>query len=765
MIELALINNLKKLPRLGVSLRVHRLLIAVGAALLYSLAFQLQAASPDSPPSVRPKIALVLSGGGARGLAHIGVLKVLREQRVPVDFIVSTSMGSIVGGAYAAGRTPEEMEALVSSADWATMFSDRPPRQNLSFRRKEDDLRFIGQFDFGIKPEGIVLSRGAVGAQNIEEFLKLISSPGSGRTLDQLPIPFRAVATDLVTGELVILRDVTLPVAMRASMSIPGAFAPTDVDGRLLGDGGLTRNLPIEVALDMGADVIIAVNVGTPLLPRDALSSVFGIAQQMIYILSEQNVATSLKTLRPTDILISPDLSGVSFVDFERSVELVARGETAARSTASRLADFALSETAYATWETNRRRDPLHLTLPVADIHIEGAVRTNPQALKREVMERTDVAPGQIVSDKQLVQAGRILYGTGEFERVDARAEATGGSQNVVIEVQEKTNGPDYLRIGGRVVSNFRTDSRYSLTLQHTRTWLNSWGAEWRNEIQIGELRRLATSLYQPLGAGSPWFVEPVLETIENSSDVFGPGNRRTDRITTETNGASLILGRRLGNIGVLRFAVGYEHYRTSPLIGNLPLAAENDDGKFTRFNMRLDTLDDANFPRSGYLVSAETTTIRYGSDTGDPLQANILQIQMPVTYGRFTLLGQIGVARSRNDRGGFSLGGFLNLSGTSPGTISGSQAVIADAVALYRMGALPKAVGRNWYSGLSLEVANAWARSTDVDYAKLRKAMSVFVGFDTNVGPLYLAYGHTFGGDSALYLYFGRPTESSRGN
>jgi NTE family protein len=574
MIDLALMNNLRNTPRLGVSLRNHCLLIAFVAVLFYSAAFQLQAAPLDNPPSVRPKIALVLSGGGARGIAHIGVLKVLREQRVPVDFIVSTSMGSIVGGAYAAGRTPEEMEALVSSADWATMFSDRPPRQNLSFRRKEDDLRFIGQFDFGIKPEGIVLSRGAVGAQNIEEFLKLISSPGDGRKLDQLPIPFRAVATDLVTGELVLLRDVKLAVAMRASMSIPGAFAPTEVNGRLLGDGGLTRNLPVEVALDMGADVIIAVNVGTPLLPRDALSSVFGIAQQMIYILSEQNVATSLKTLRPTDILISPDLGGVSFVDFERGVELVARGETAARSIASRLADFALSETAYAKWEVNRRRDPLHLTLPVADIRIEGAVRTNPQALKHEVMERTDVAPGRIVSDEQLVQAGRILYGTGEFERVDARAEAREASQNVVIEVEEKTNGPDYLRIGGRVVSNFRTDSRYSLTLQHTRTWLNSWGAEWRNEIQIGELRRLATSLYQPLGAGSPWFVEPLLETIENSSDVFGPGNRRTDRITTETNGASIILGRRLGNIGVLRFAVGYEHYRSSPLIGSLPAAA-----------------------------------------------------------------------------------------------------------------------------------------------------------------------------------------------
>jgi NTE family protein len=193
------------------------------------------------------------------------------------------------------------------------MFSDRAPREHLHFRRKEEDLRLIGKSELGIKRDGIVFPRGAVGAQNLEEFLRTLSRPAAGaRTLNDLPILFRAVATDLETGQQVVLSDVSLPVAMRASMSVPGAFAPTEVDGRLLADGGLSRNLPVEVAREMGADVIIAVNVGTPLSPRAALSSAFGVAQQMINILTEQNVGISIAAPPSGDVLISPDLAGVT---------------------------------------------------------------------------------------------------------------------------------------------------------------------------------------------------------------------------------------------------------------------------------------------------------------------------------------------------------------------------------------------------------------------------------------------------------------------
>jgi NTE family protein len=299
-------------------------------------------------------------GGGARGLAHIGVLKVLREQRVPVDFIVATSMGAIVGGAYAAGRTPEELESLVTSADWELMFADRPPREYLSFRRKEDDQRLIGKTELGVSRDGIMLPRAAFGSQNLEEFMRLVTrSGGDARPVNELPVPLHAVATDLSTGEQVVLSHAPLPLAMRASMSIPGAFSPTELAGRLLGDGGLTRNLPVEVARALGADVVIAVNVGTPLLPRSALNSALGVAQQMVNILTEQNVAISIAALGPQDILISPDLRDVSFLDFERGKDLIARGEAAGRAAQARLAKLVAPPEVYAQWESRRTRQPV----------------------------------------------------------------------------------------------------------------------------------------------------------------------------------------------------------------------------------------------------------------------------------------------------------------------------------------------------------------------------------------------------------------------
>jgi NTE family protein len=706
-----------------------------------------------------PKIALVLSGGGARGLAHIGVLKALRDARVPIDFIVATSMGSIVGGAYAAGRTPEEMEDLVSRADWSLMFSDRPPRENLSFRRKEDDLRFIGKTEFGLKRDGVVLPRGAFGAQNLEEFLRFVASPAAdARHLDQLPIALRAVATDLVSGESVVLRDVPLAVAMRASMSIPGAFAPTNVDGRLLGDGGLARNLPVEVAREMGADVIIAVNVGTPLLPREALSSAFGVAQQMINILTEQNVRISIAALGPRDILVSPDLTGVTFVDFERGAELVARGEAAGRAAAARFAPLAVDAKQYEAWEFRRTRVPVARDQAFAAVRVEGAVRTNAAALEREVADRAGIAVGATVTDEQLVQAARILNGMGEFERAGLFATIENERKVIVIDVDEKSWGPDYLRVAARAVSDFHTDGRFSVTLQHTRTWVNAWGAEWRNEVQLGDIRRFTTSLYQPLGAGSPWFVEPLMETAQSDYDLFGNASHPADRITQATTNASVALGRRLGNTGVARVGAGYAQYRATPLISESLEGTVKSSGPFLRASVTFDTLDDANFPRRGHFVSVGAAATRYGGEPSSAVQTYTLSTLLPITFGRLTLLGIAGAERSRDDRGGFSLGGFFNLSGTPVGAITGSQAAIVEALAYYRMGELPRAVGRGWYAGMSLEAANVWARRSDIDAGSLRKAASLFLGLDTVIGPLYVGWGHTFGGESALYLFLGRP-------
>ncbi|MBK7659917.1 MAG: patatin-like phospholipase family protein [Betaproteobacteria bacterium] len=716
---------------------------------------------PASASATRPRIALVLSGGGARGLSHIGVLKVLRELRVPVDAIAATSMGSIVGGAYAAGRTPEEMETIVKEADWATIFSDRPPRKDLNFRRKEDDLRFIGQTEFGLSRDGLVLPGGAFGSQNVEVFLRQVARPGSeAKHLDALSIPLRAVATDLVSGEQVVLRDVPLSVAMRASMSVPGVCSPTRIGERLLGDGGLTRNLPVEVGRAMGADVIIAVNVGTPLLPREALGSAFGVAQQMINILTEQNVAASLRELRPQDVLVSPDLQGFTFFDFERADDLVARGEAATRAMASRLLPLALDEKAYAAWDAVRRLQAPHADPVIEAIETRGTVRTNPQALANEVANRTHVAVGDVASPRDYEEASRALHGSGEFSRVDVRPENRDGRTVAVIDVEEKAWGPDYLRIGGRAVTDFHTDGRFSITLQHTRTWVNPWGAEWRNELQVGDLRRVATRFYQPLGPGSPWFVEPVLEALKSDHDIYVTGNRRTDRVTNEAVSGAMALGRRLGSTGVARVLAGHQRFRTSPAISSRDLAPAKDSANFLKLDATFDTLDDANFPRRGYLASVNATRTDYRAGEGSQLNTVVGQLLWPVTFDRLTLLGLAFAGRAKEDRDSFTLGGFLNLSGTPVGALAGSQAAGLSLVTYYRMGELPRVLGRGWYMGLSLEAGDAWNRATGFQWGQVKKAGSVFVGADTVAGPFYAGWGKTYQGDSAFYLFLGRPTD-----
>ena len=701
----------------------------------------------------------MLSGGGARGLSHIGVLKVLAEQRIPVDFIVATSMGSIVGGAYAAGRTPAQMEELVGEANWAQIFSDRAPREDLSFRRKEDDVRFIGKTELGFKDGGLVLPRGALGSQNLEEFLRSISRHADVATLNELPILFRAVATDLETGRPVVLADVALSVAMRASMSIPGAFAPAEVAGRLLGDGGLVRNLPVEAARDLGADVIIAVNVGTPLLPREALSSALGVAQQMINILTEANVEASLQKLRPHDILISPDLTGVSFVDFQRGKELIEIGERAGRAMASRLAALSVSPEQYAAWESQRQRFATVPELPVGEIRVVGTKRTNPEALRREVVERAGVAVGSKPDDEALVKAARVIHGSGEFERVDVRTVLEEGRRAVVIDVNEKPWGPDYIRFGARAVSDFGTEASFTLTLQHTRTWINPWGAEWRNEVAIGDVRRFLTSFYQPLGPGSPWFVEATLQAIKANRDLYD-GFRRTDRFTHQTEGAYAFAGRRLGNVGVVRVGLGHERYESKPTISSRFEGIAADGANVGRVGVLFDTLDDANFPRRGYAMNADALRLDY-RDTQDPIHVWQASALVPVTFGNLTLTGLLGAQDSRDDRGSFALGGLFNLSGTPAGAIAGSRVGFAAGLAYWRMGQMRGAFGGDWYLGASLEAGKAWQRSEGAGRSDLQKAASIFVGLDSIVGPLYFAWGKTFGGQSAIYLFLGRPVNS----
>ncbi|HUJ52989.1 MAG TPA: patatin-like phospholipase family protein, partial [Steroidobacteraceae bacterium] len=317
-------------PRLGVVslfLAVHWL-----AAPAISEAQALTETPSAAPLHHRPRVGLVLSGGGARGAAHVGVLKVLEQTHVPIDAIAGTSMGAVVGGLYASGLSARDIEKIMTSINWQDAFRDRPPREDLDLRRKEEDENYLVKFPLGVRDGQIVLPKGLVQGQRLTETLRRLTLPVARIThFDDLPTPFRAVATDLENGDRVVMDSGDLTTAMRASLSAPGVFAPVERDGRLLVDGGIADNLPVDIARAMGVDVLIVVDVSAPLLVRQQLSSAPVISNQMLAILIRHNSEAQLASLTPKDILIQPPLGNASSFDFGSVGKVIGAGEIAAR--------------------------------------------------------------------------------------------------------------------------------------------------------------------------------------------------------------------------------------------------------------------------------------------------------------------------------------------------------------------------------------------------------------------------------------------------
>ena len=723
------------------------------AALCALLAAGVAASAEAQTPAERPKIALVLSGGGARGLAHIGVLKVLREARVPVDMIAGTSMGAIVGGGYAAGLTPQQMEATVLEADWDTIFAGRPPREALHWRRKADDGRNLSKFEFGIGRDGLSLPGGALGGHELEEMLRRLSAGVQDvNDLRRLPIPFVAMATDLETGAAVELRDAPLSQAMRASMSIPGAFAPVSHEGRLLVDGGLVANLPVQVAHRMGADVVIAVNVGTPLAPRRSLGTALGVAQQMVNILTEKNVEASKRELRAADVLIEPDFGTMTLVDFSKAAQIIALGERTARAALARLQPLAAEPHVYTAFEGRRTgRAGAQAPVRVAEVRVAGLARTNPETVKAQV----ELPPDRYVSAGEIRDAVRQVNAELKFERVDYRLDTIGDARTLVIQPIEKPWGPHTLRLGGLASTNFSDEHTFYVVAAHTLTDVNAWGAEWRNELQLGNAALLSTSLYQPLGPGSRWFVQPELGVRRTSADVFS-GEDVVGRVQTTTELATLQLGYtlpRFGYVGIGR-ALGRVHAET--LIAAAPQPTVRAKADNWNAHLFVDRLDSYAFPKRGYLLNAEYAAYDRDEASAAVLEVSAVSLLAAWTRGRTTLMLNTYAVRATRDGAGSALGGFLNLSGTPRGRYSGARTFFGSLIAYREMSDLFGELPAPLYLGGSLEAGNSVDAAGSLSWSGLRHAGSVFLAADTIAGPVYLGYGHTAGGRSSPYLFWG---------
>lgn len=742
--------------------RFHQLMLAgiFGCTALLNVAAA-HAQVKDEPATAgasrRPKICLVLSGGGARGAAHVGVIKVLEELRVPVHCIAGTSMGALVGASYASGSSVAEMEEILREINSELLFKDNPPREERPVRRKQDDYKpFFGP-EFGATT-GLRLPKGIVTGVQLETVLRRLAKAKGYHQFDRLPIPYRAVATDLVTGKEVVFQDGELANVMRASMSVPGAVAPAEFGGMMLVDGMLTSNLPVDAARKMGADVIIAVNVGTPLLKREELTSLLGVTSQMLNILTEQNVQAAIATLKPADILISPELSEYTTGDFDVLTKIAPLGEAAARKVSDRLAGLALPPAEYAELRSRQQVAVAPDLRPVDAIRFDTLKRVNPEY----ALAAFDTETGKPIDQQTLDRDMRRLYGTGHFEHVNYSILEEPGRRVLAVDAVEKSWGPDYLRFGLGLSTDFSGDAFFNLLASYRKTWLNSLGGEWRTDFQIGRTSSLTSEFYQPLDEAGQFFVAPQIKLERRSTSIYN-GDNRLARYDFRTDEVGLDIGAQFRRYGEIRLGVAAGKVDPSLDTGPAFLAPggpDIDTGGY-RLRMFFDRLDSAIFPRSGW----SSTMKLYDSNTALGADVAYTRWELDATgalsFGNHTINLAVKGGGKFGDNplpvyDQFQWGGFMQMSGYKTGQLYGETLTFGRAMYYHRLTRQTLLEGA--YGGFSLEAARIGNPLLPGSQEGWLNSIGLFVAADTPLGPAYLGYGHAVDGNKSLYFYLGKP-------
>ena len=714
-------------------------------------------AAPVAVPAKAPRIGLALSGGGARGIAHVGVLKVLDELRIPISCVTGTSMGAIVGATFAAGTPPAEMEKIVLAADWNSIFRDKPPRDEIAVRRKIDDYKTLWAPEFGVKDGGLALPKGVIAGVSIESFFRAMTSPALGITdFNKLPIPFRAMATDIETGESVVLGRGSVAQAMRASMSVPGAMAPVEIDGRLLVDGGIADNLPIDEARKLCADVVIAVNISTPPLKRDQITSALTVVGQLINFLGKQTVDEQLKRLGAQDVLIAPDLGDISSVTFERSADAIRIGEQATRAMADSLKRYSLPPEQYAALRATQVAGQQALGT-VDEIRVEGLERTNPAVVSAMVHSK----PGEPLSEEKVGADLRRIYGRGDFEGIGYHITGEGGPRALVIEPREKSWGPDYLRFGLGLASDFKGDNQFNLLVQYRRTWLNRLGGEWLTEGQVGQNSYLYSEFYQPVNEEGDWFVAPSGKIGQVTRGVFA-GNDKVADYRARVGQVGLDAGAVLGTWGQLRGGAVWTRVDASVDTGSPVLPSVNETTAGLRAGLFIDQTDQAFFPTRGFaaLGTAYAAMTSFGSAVSYQRLEGV--IRGAQSWGPHTLSywvsGGTALGSDMPAYESFTLGGPLRLSGYRINQFAGREYEFGRLMYYNQALPLPEILGSGVYVGASAEVGRMTDRFDGLPSAGTLWSGSVFLGAGTIVGPAYLGLGFGQSGNWSLYMLLGAP-------
>lgn len=708
----------------------------------------------ESPPAERPRIGLALSGGGARGAAHAGVLKVLEELHVPVDAISGTSVGAVVGGLYAAGVPAARIEEVLRKIDWNDALEDRPAYRDLVWRRKEEAARYLLDFEVGLHEGRFRLPPGFRAGQKLAFVLRALLIDAASDEFSELTMPLKIAATDVETGELVVLDHGDLADAILASISIPGVFAPVEIDGRLLVDGGVADNLPVDLARAAGADVVIAVDVGMPLDDRRRLDSLFSVLNQTTTFLTRKNTAASLAD---ADLVVAPDLGTIGSSSFERADEALALGEAAARAAASELRRYALDDASWAAYVAMRdraSRPPFsHI---VSEVRVEGAEQVDARVILGRVLMRTG-APIDVATLRD--DLARV-YGLDEFQRVTVDVERGEYGDAVVLRVKEKSWGPTYIKFGLEAADDLEGSATYDVRTSIARTRLNARGGEWRTELQIGSTPSALAEFFQPLDFRGHWFVAPRIEAQRFKPQVFDAG-RPVARYDVRKSGGGIDFGVQFGRFGAMRLGLARAKITAHVDTGAPDLPPYDVDSGGVAFQLGISTLDRPAIPTGGGVLTVTGYFPRRALGSDDAYDRVLAGASRFFGNGRhtgfvaFSLGTSLGSTLPFYDE--FELGGLFSLGGFSEGEFRGQRLMVASTGYYYRLATLPAGFGRGIYVGAIADVGNVWASSSDVSLGNSRHGFTPAVGLDTVLGPVFVAYGLGEGGSDRFYVTVGR--------
>jgi len=694
------------------------------------------------------RIGLVLSGGGARGLAHIGVLKALEELEISYDLITGTSMGAVVGGLHASGLSVGDLETIALTTDWEDILRDRPSRRRLPYRRKVDELSFLIDFEVGLNDWDFQLPTGLISGQKLQFFLqtKLLPVTFINQFLE-LPIPFFTTATDLETGELVILKSGDLAKSIRASMSVPGVFSPVKIEDRYLVDGGLRSNLPVEIGLEMGADRIIAVNVGSPLAKEQELNTMETITKQMVDLLLEQNVERSKQM---ATIIIEPILTGMTASQFGMAREMIAQGYRKTMEMKDQLKAWA---DPFFEERTRMRKKPEFPDKPIISVQLSQDSEIDPHMILRKIT----IKAGDKLDIAKLSSDLSRLYEMGYFETVGFELLDQTEGYILIIDAFVKPWGPNTIRFGLNLESDLEGQGNFNLKANYTITQINRMDAQWKTSVQVGDFQELFSEFYQPLTFSDVPFVAVSLRSNQYDHFRIEPDNTLAayDVATWELD---FDLGLSLKRFGEVR--VGYFDNMTELETQNMVTEIEFDGLKTGLF---IDQLDNTNFPQNGHVIALEYTDAQSKEEGAASRSFERIALGGLYAYthknNTFMLNYEALTSIQENEppSQAYYAGGLFQVSGSNPGQFVGHHGVFSSLIFYHRIKTLPPQLGSGVYLGGSVEAGNMWEHRDQFDLSDVHLGGSLFFGADTRFGPIYFAYGLNDLDQDRFYFFLGR--------